>query len=109
MLKIVVLEVEEFIRAMTKLFIERRTDRKPGKKRVGFILLPTMGMNVISPSRSYREPLGSAIGNKRKDTQFPEILVDKRKKLRSEKLCFIYKKAGYYTSQYPGKETPSRS
>jgi hypothetical protein len=99
-------DADEFIRSKARLF----------KRKVDFILptttrgsTPTSGSN--STPQAPRRPLGESTGgagNKRKQTQFPELSSEQRKKLRDEKRCFKCGKSGHFASNCEAKDQPSR-
>jgi hypothetical protein len=106
---------EEFIRATARLFpTPRENNAPPGPvrprrdRRVEFDL-PASGSNTTP--QAPRNPLGPASGNsngKRKETLFPDIPADQRKKMRREKLCFKCQHPGHFADECPGKGKPPR-
>ncbi|KAH8787713.1 hypothetical protein BGZ57DRAFT_851059 [Hyaloscypha finlandica] len=106
---------EEFLRATARLFPtakENNTPLVPGRsrreRRVEFDL-PASGSNATP--QAPRNPLGPASGNsngKRKETLFPDIPAEQRKKMRKEKLCFKCQHPGHFADECPGKDKPPR-
>jgi hypothetical protein len=106
---------EEFLRATARLFpIPKDNNAPPAlvrprrERRVEFDL-PASGSNATP--QTPRNPLGPSSGNsngKRKETLFPDIPADQRKKMRREKLCFKCQRPGHFADECPGKDKPPR-
>ncbi|XMA14719.1 hypothetical protein WAI453_007510 [Rhynchosporium graminicola] len=55
-----------------------------------------------------RKPLQDASGNKKRESRYPDIPAEKRKKLRLEQRCFTCEETGHWTSECPKNANPSR-
>lgn len=114
------LRAEEYIRTTNSLFGKPQYRQERPERRVEFNLPPRSDNTIkidTTPRgdtprpNSPRRPLQDNNGNprKRKETMYPDIPQEERKRLRDAKLCFNCKKPNHFTKDCPHpKAEPSR-